>query len=95
MLSLDLPSVPLYKEGGGGLPTIPQTSLDELFKKYDGTVPVDNTKTGIRNTYKVLKLPRYLILAVKRFVKNDFFIEKNNTLISFPLKDIDLGGCNY
>ena len=93
MLSLDLPNVPLYKEGSGELITIPQTSLETLFNKFDGKTPTDDTRAGTRTTYKIVKLPKYLILAIKRFVKNDFFVEKNNTLVSFTLKDIDLSHC--
>ena len=93
MLSLDLPSVPLYKEGSAGLPTIPQAALESLFSKFDGKTTADDTRAGTRSTFRLVRLPRYLILAVKRFVKNEFFVEKNNTLISFPSKDIDLGNC--
>lgn len=94
-LSLDLPSVPLYKGENGGLLTIPQVYLEDVFKKFDGKTPTDDTKNNQRNLYRILKLPKYLILAVKRFVKNEFFTEKNNTLIMFPLKDIDLSNCIF
>jgi U4/U6.U5 tri-snRNP-associated protein 2 len=41
----------------------------------------------------LIKLPKYLILHVKRFTKNNFFVEKNPTLVNFPLKNLDLKDC--
>uniref|UniRef100_A0A6N2K0P0 USP domain-containing protein n=1 Tax=Salix viminalis TaxID=40686 RepID=A0A6N2K0P0_SALVM len=40
--------------------------------------------------YRVTKLPRYLILHMQRFKKNNFFIEKNPTLVNFPVKNLEL-----
>jgi len=48
---------------------------------------------GVRKTYTVTRLPRYLIIHFKRFVKNNFFVEKNNTLVNFPLKNLDMKAC--
>ena len=31
-------------------------------------------------------MPNYLVLHVKRFTKNSFFIEKNPTIVNFPVK---------
>jgi U4/U6.U5 tri-snRNP-associated protein 2 len=31
-----------------------------------------------------------LLLQFKRFTKNNFFIEKNPTLVTFPVKNLDL-----
>ena len=93
MLPLDLPNLPLYKGETGILITIPQVAFDVIMKKYDGKKLTDDTRAGTRSIYKILKLPQYLILTFKRFVKNEFFIEKNNTLVQFQLKDIDLSTC--
>jgi len=93
MLPLDLPNLPLYKGETGILITIPQVAFDVIMKKYDGKKLNDDTRAGTRSIYKILKLPQYLILTFKRFVKNEFFIEKNNTLVQFQLKDIDLSTC--
>ena len=35
-------------------------------------------------------LPRYLILHYKRFKLNNFFVEKNPTLVTFPVKNLEL-----
>jgi U4/U6.U5 tri-snRNP-associated protein 2 len=39
---------------------------------------------------EVKKLPRYLLLHVRRFSKNNFFKEKNQTIVNFPLTKLDL-----
>ena len=46
---------------------------------------------SIQKTYTIKKLPQFLILHMKRFTKNDFFMEKNITIVNFPLKDLKLG----
>uniref|UniRef100_A0A2P2L0W7 Ubiquitin specific protease 39 and snrnp assembly factor n=1 Tax=Rhizophora mucronata TaxID=61149 RepID=A0A2P2L0W7_RHIMU len=40
--------------------------------------------------YKIIRLPQYLILHMQRFKKNNFFIEKNPTLVNFPVKNLEL-----
>ena len=35
--------------------------------------------------------PRYIILYIKRFTKNNFFVEKNPTIVNFPLSHIEFG----
>jgi U4/U6.U5 tri-snRNP-associated protein 2 len=37
-------------------------------------------------TFQLLELPRYLILHIKRFTKNSFFVEKNPFIVNFPVK---------
>ena len=34
---------------------------------------------------------RYIILYIKRFTKNNFFVEKNPTIVNFPLSHIEFG----
>ena len=36
-------------------------------------------------------MPKYLILQAKRFIKNEFFSEKNSTIVNFPIKNLELG----
>jgi U4/U6.U5 tri-snRNP-associated protein 2 len=45
---------------------------------------------GNSKIYKLLRLPKYLIFHIKRFGRNNWTIEKNPTIVNFPLKDIDL-----
>ena len=34
---------------------------------------------------------RFIILYIKRFTKNTFFVEKNPTIVNFPVKGIEFG----
>lgn len=55
--------------------------------RIQGPSPVQRMKCTL------WKLPKYLVLAVKRFSKNNFFIEKNPTIVTFPVKNLDLREC--
>jgi U4/U6.U5 tri-snRNP-associated protein 2 len=61
-----------------------------LMKKFDGKTYFEEPVTCIKRRYKVYSLPQYLIIHVKRFHKNDYFIEKNPTIVNFPIKNLDL-----
>ena len=66
-----------------------------MLAKFDGTTTTDVVKGGqlSRRQYKVRKLPPYLILHVARFTKNNFFVEKNPTIVNFPVKNLELKDC--
>ena len=49
----------------------------------------DDMKLG-RRRFKIKKLPKHLMLHMKRFTKNNFFVEKNPTIFNFPIKNLDL-----
>jgi U4/U6.U5 tri-snRNP-associated protein 2 len=49
---------------------------------------------GVLKRYSIQKLPRYLILCIKRFSNNNFVVEKNPTIVNYPLKNLDLAECN-
>jgi U4/U6.U5 tri-snRNP-associated protein 2 len=49
--------------------------------------------TNERKKYRITQLPRYLIVHIKRFTKNVWFTEKNPTIVTFPLKSLDLAPC--
>ncbi|CAD8156807.1 unnamed protein product [Paramecium octaurelia] len=89
-LSLDLPSTPLQKDGSQKA-LIPSISIQELIKKYDGFTNTDSADG--RRRYTITKFPKYLIIHMKRFIKNNFFMEKNPTIVTFPLNDLDLSQC--
>lgn len=57
--------------------------------KFDGQTISDDIRAG-RRKFKVTRLPNFLALQFKRFTKNNFFIEKNPTLVTFPVKNLDL-----
>lgn len=69
-----------------------------MFSKYDGQTELvetaKNPKTGVEisvtKRFKIVKLPKYLFLHIKRFSRNNFFKEKNSTIVNFPIKNLDL-----
>ena len=91
-LTLDLPPTPLFKDGQNKS-MIPQLPLFTLLKKFDGKSILEEQITAIKKQYKILKLPPYLIIHVKRFVKNNFYLEKIPTIVNFPIKNLDLTDC--
>jgi U4/U6.U5 tri-snRNP-associated protein 2 len=91
MLALDLPPAPLYKDALERV-TIPQVPLFDLLKKYDGTSVHDDIRAG-RRRLRLTKLPKYLVLHIKRFTSNQFFTEKNPTIVNFPVKGLHLAEC--
>jgi uncharacterized UBP type Zn finger protein len=44
----------------------------------------------MKKTYSITSLPSYLIFHVKRFTRNNFFVEKNPTIVNFPIKNLEL-----
>lgn len=70
--------------------TAPQVPIFDILKKYDGEYVTDQVRTG-RQRFRITKLPRFLVLHIKRFTKNNFFLEKNPTIVNFPVKNLDLG----
>lgn len=92
MLGLDLPPSPLYKDSLGEKITIPQIPIFDLLRKYDGETVHHDVRAG-RRRLRITRLPKFLVVHVKRFVKNQFFTEKNPTIVNFPVKGLDLGAC--
>ena len=91
LLALDLPPAPLFKDALEKV-TIPQVPVFQLLRKYDGAGVADDVRAG-RRRFRVTRLPPFLVLHVKRFVKNQFFVEKNPTIVNFPVKSLDLAAC--
>ncbi|URD83069.1 U4 U6.U5 tri-snRNP-associated protein [Musa troglodytarum] len=90
MLGLDLPPPPLFKDAMEKN-IIPQVPLFNILKKFDGETVTEVVRPCIaRMRYRVIRLPKYLILHMRRFTKNNFFIEKNPTLVNFPVKNLEL-----
>eukprot|EP01135_Chromosphaera_perkinsii_P005279 Nk52_evm5s331 gene=Nk52_evmTU5s331 len=72
---------------------IPQVPLMDILKKFDGrTETLYQTHRDSHNkTFELLQpLPGYLIFFFKRFEKNNFFTEKNPTIVNFPIQNLDL-----
>ncbi|XP_059440351.1 uncharacterized protein LOC132172797 [Corylus avellana] len=90
MLGLDLPPPPLFKDVMEKN-IIPQVPLFNILKKFDGETVTEVVRPRIaRMRYRVTRLPQYLILHMRRFTKNNFFVEKNPTLVNFPVKNLEL-----
>lgn len=90
-LTLDLPPTPLFKDAEGSN-VIPQISLYTVLEKFNGVTETFTLRGSARQRtrYLIKNCPRYLILTVARFTKNNFFIEKNPTIVNFPIKQLDL-----
>ena len=67
---------------------LPTCHLFDVLQKFDGKTVVEGRLE--RRLYRIIKLPKYLILHYKRFTKNEFFREKNPTIVNFPLNNLDL-----
>jgi len=92
-LNLPLPPIPLFKDGQQEkfIPQVPITDI--LAKKFGSDSEEAPWVPQKDNSYKrhiLTKLPKYLIMIFKRFHENNFFIEKNNTIVNFVIKNLDL-----
>uniref|UniRef100_A0A060T5N9 ARAD1B08580p n=1 Tax=Blastobotrys adeninivorans TaxID=409370 RepID=A0A060T5N9_BLAAD len=85
-LGLDLPPAPLFHQEGQ---PIPQVALIDLLKKFNGStiheLPND------RRRYSIVKLPRYVVLHIKRFSEDSLVDSRNRTVVSFSPRGLDLG----
>ncbi|KAI8824024.1 uncharacterized protein EV422DRAFT_608931 [Fimicolochytrium jonesii] len=87
VLTLDVPPPPLFQDEADKN-IIPQVPLTTLLSKYDG---VTGQESGnVLRRYKITKLPRYLVFHIKRFTKNNWNLEKNPTIVNFPIKNVDM-----
>lgn len=88
-LSLDLPPMPLFQDDQK---IIPQVPLFELLNKFDGVTEkeVKTYKESFMKRYQLIHLGNYVIICIKRFTKNTFFVEKNSTIVNFPVRNIEL-----
>ena len=44
-----------------------------------------------RRRYRLRRLPDYLVLHLNRFKRTGFSVEKNPTIVMFPVRDFELG----
>lgn len=72
-------------------------NLYTLLSKFNGVQEKEykTYKDNFLKRFQILppinQLPPYLILYIRRFTKNAFFIEKNPTIVNFPLTSVDFG----
>eukprot|EP00624_Nannochloropsis_granulata_P003355 evm.model.NODE_27139_length_5220_cov_16.187357.1 len=90
-LTVNIPQTPLFKDSQGGV-IIPQVPLYSVLEKFNGRKVVDVVKGGVhtRKKYWITRLPRYLILSLARLTRNHFFVEKNPTIVNFPVKNLEM-----
>ena len=50
----------------------------------------DDARAG-RRTFRLLRVPPFLLLHVRRFQRNQFVLEKDPTIVNFPMKGMRLG----
>ncbi|KFD52615.1 hypothetical protein M514_06462 [Trichuris suis] len=90
-LTLDLPPAPLYR-GEFLMNIIPQVPLSALLAKFNGRTEKEykTYNENIMKRFEITKLPPYLIIFIKRFTKNHWYVEKNPTIVNFPIRNVDL-----
>lgn len=91
-LTAELPPPPLFKDEHHEN-IIPQVSLYNVLSKFNGVTEKEyNTyNDNFLKKFEITKLPPYIILYIKRFTKNTFYVEKNPTIVNFPIKAIEFG----
>jgi len=89
-LALDLPPTPLFQDQNEKK-IIPQVQLSTILAKFDGATTQEFGPTLKR--HHLTALPRYVILHIKRFTKNNFVEEKNPTIVNFPMRGVDMAPC--
>ncbi|KAI9848679.1 MAG: hypothetical protein M1837_006766 [Sclerophora amabilis] len=88
MLTLDLPSAPLFQDELERN-FIPQVPLTTILSKYDGIHAQEHL--ALRRRYRLLHpLPPYLLFHIKRFSQNKFVDERNPTIVTFPIRSLDM-----
>ncbi|KAI9502211.1 hypothetical protein BX070DRAFT_226936 [Coemansia spiralis] len=91
-LSLELPPKPLFNDEDSDeedKASIPQVALVSLLQRYNGSTVVE--WQGEAKQYCLLELPQYIICHVKRFSRNNFSVEKNPTVVNFPIRNVPFG----
>jgi U4/U6.U5 tri-snRNP-associated protein 2 len=88
VLTLDLPPRPIFKDEQDKN-IIPQVPLTTILRKYDGLHPMD--LVSHRRRFRLLHpLPPYLTFHIKRFATNKFVEERNNTIVTFSPRSLDM-----
>jgi U4/U6.U5 tri-snRNP-associated protein 2 len=88
LLTLDLPSAPLFQDELEKN-IIPQVPLTRILSKYDGRSAQEHHAQ--RKRFRLLHpLPPYLVFHVKRFSQNKFVSERNPTIVTFDARNLDI-----
>eukprot|EP00729_Bicosta_minor_P001035 gene1036-18917_t len=89
ILPLDVPPPPLFADSLEKN-IIPQVPLFELLNKFDGATEKEykTHKDLFVKKFRLKALPPFLIVHITRFTTNQFFTEKNPTIVNFPIKNL-------
>uniref|UniRef100_A0A0G4H6B8 USP domain-containing protein n=1 Tax=Chromera velia CCMP2878 TaxID=1169474 RepID=A0A0G4H6B8_9ALVE len=87
-LSLEVPPAPIFVDSLDKS-RIPQVPIFDLLQKFDGEKVFEPTPNKLKR-YALEKLAPFLLIQIQRFSKNNFFVEKNPTIVTFPVKHLDL-----
>eukprot|EP01086_Lenisia_limosa_P013924 TRINITY_DN43648_c0_g1_i1.p1 TRINITY_DN43648_c0_g1~~TRINITY_DN43648_c0_g1_i1.p1 ORF type:complete len:493 (+),score=113.78 TRINITY_DN43648_c0_g1_i1:2-1480(+) len=88
VLGVDIPPPPLFKDSIEGS-ILPQIPLPVILSKYDGKTEHIYPDGTIRK-YQLTKLPKFLLLHLKRFTKNTFDMDKNPTIVTFTVTNLEM-----
>lgn len=90
-LPLDLPEIPLFVDARERERTlVEQVPLERLLRKYDGRTRQHVVKSNARRTYRITRLPPYLMLVMRRMARSEFGVEKNPCVVHLPADGVDL-----
>lgn len=90
ILSLALPPIPLFNaysdtdNNGNSSREIPQITIFELLKKYDGQTDTQVSSTELKKFQLQNPLPPYLLLHIDRGLEDDETKRGNPTVVKFP-----------
>ena len=51
----------------------------------------EDRRDPLLKRFRVVRLPDVLIFQIQRFTKNNFFVEKNPTIVQYPVSSLDMG----
>lgn len=88
ILTLDLPAAPLFQDELEKN-IIPQVPLTTILGKYNG-VHAQERANHRRRHRLVHPLPPFLVFHIKRFTENKFMWERNPTIVTFPVRGLDM-----
>ena len=71
--------------------------MQSLLEKFNGVnekeykLKGEERRDPLIKKFRIKKLPDVLILQISRFAKNNFFVEKNPTIVQYPVRNLDMG----
>ena len=71
--------------------------MHTLLSKFNGQnekeykLKGEERRDPLLKTFRISKLPEVLIFQIQRFTKNNFFVEKNPTIVQYPVTNMDMG----